>query len=191
MTTLDQISKSMSEKFASAQASFNNDNLIIYISPDQILAALEFLRDEFAFKILTDLFGADFLGYRSPRFEVIYNLLSLKHNTRITLKIALGEGEKAPSATSLFKSAGWYEREAFDMYGIEFAGNPDLRRILTDYGFEGHPMRKDFPLTGYKEVYYDEDLRAVNYRPVKLAQEYRNFDFEMPWEGPDLEKIKK
>lgn len=161
------------------------DNLIIYVTPEKIVNFLKFLRDDenLSFKCFIDLFGADMLGVRSPRFEVIYNLLSLKLNNRITIKVAVEDGEKLPSAVAVFEGAGWFEREAFDMYGIVFSGNPDLRRILTDYGFEGHPLRKDFPLTGYKEVRYDEDQKKVIYEPVKLMQEFRNFDFEMPWEG--------
>lgn len=161
------------------------DNLIIYVAPDKIVNFLKFLRDDanLSFKCFIDLFGADMLGVRSPRFEVIYNLLSLKLNNRITIKVALEDEQKVPSAISAFSGAGWFEREAFDMYGIVFDGNPDLRRILTDYGFEGHPLRKDFPLTGYKEVRYDEQQKKVVYEPVKLMQEFRNFDFEMPWEG--------
>ena len=138
---------------------------------------------QISFNILVDVFGAYLLGLRTPRFEVIYNLLSLKLNNRITIKVALQEGEKVATITSVFSSAGWFEREAFDMYGIIFEGHPDLRRILTDYEFEGFPLRKDFPLTGYKEVRYDETQKKVIYEPVKLAQEFRNFDFEMPWTG--------
>lgn len=162
-----------------------HDNLIIYVAPEKIVNFLKFLRDDqnLSFKCFIDLFGADMLGVRSPRFEVIYNLLSLKLNNRITIKVAVEDGEKVPSATQIFSGAGWFEREAFDMYGIVFAGNPDLRRILTDYDFEGYPLRKDFPLTGYKEVRYDEKEKKVVYEPVKLMQEFRNFDFEMPWEG--------
>ena len=126
---------------------------------------------------------ADLLGIRAPRFEVIYNLLSLKLNNRITVKVALNDGEQVPTASAVFSTANWFEREAFDMYGIKFANHPDLRRILTDYGFEGHPLRKDFPLTGYKEVRYDEISKSVIYEPVKMMQEFREFDFEMPWEG--------
>ncbi len=160
-------------------------NLIIYISPDKIINFLKFLRDDpkLSFKILLDVFGADLLGIREPRFEVIYNLLSLKLNNRITIKVALNENEEVPTVSTVFSSAKWFERETFDMYGIKFSDHPDLRRILTDYGFEGHPLRKDFPLTGYKEVIYDKDQQKVVYVPVKLQQEYRNFDFEMPWEG--------
>jgi NADH-quinone oxidoreductase subunit C len=162
-----------------------NDNLIIYIDKSEIVKFLTFLRDDnsLSFKILLDVFGADFLGVRSPRFEVIYNLLSLKLNNRITIKVAIEDKEEVPTVSGVFSTANWLEREAFDMYGITFANHPDLRRILTDYGFEGYPLRKDFPLTGYKEVRYDEKLKQVIYEPVKLAQEYRNFDFEMPWEG--------
>lgn len=170
---------------AEISAPISYDNLIIYVAPSKICDFLQFLRDDksLSFKVLLDVFGADLLGIRSPRFEIIYNLLSLKLNNRITVKVALQEDEKLPTATSIFSSAGWFEREAFDMYGIIFEGHPDLRRILTDYGFEGHPLRKDFPLTGYKEVRYDENQKKVVYEPVKLMQEFRNFDFEMPWEG--------
>lgn len=162
-----------------------NDNLIIYVSKDLLIDFLKFLRDDksLSFKTLLDVFGADLLGLRHPRFEVIYNLLSYKLNNRITVKIAIEEHEDVPSATPLFSSAGWFEREVFDMYGIKFSNHPDLRRILTDYDFEGYPLRKDFPLTGYKEVRYDETQKKVVYEEVKLMQEFRNFDFEMPWEG--------
>jgi NADH-quinone oxidoreductase subunit C len=161
------------------------DNLIIYVTPEKIIEFLQFLRDDdnLSFKMLLDVFGADMLGIRSPRFEVIYNLLSFKLNNRITVKVALEDGEKVPSVIPVFSAAGWFEREAFDMYGIVFDKHPDLRRILTDYGFEGHPLRKDFPLTGYVEVRYSEEEKKVIYEPVKLMQEFRNFDFEMPWEG--------
>ncbi len=173
--------------------SFNN--LVIYIPAEKIISFLQFLRDDksLSFKVLLDVFGADMLGVRSPRFEVIYNLLSLKLNNRITVKVALNDGEKVATATPIFSAAGWFERETFDMYGIEFDGHPDLRRILTDYGFEGHPLRKDFPVTGYKEMRYCEERKKVIYEPVKLMQEFRNFDFEMPWEGAKyaIEKDKK
>jgi len=175
------------EKFSEASIiePIKNDNLIIYIPTKEIINFLKFLHDDenLSFKTLLDVFGADMLGIRSPRFEVIYNLLSYKLNNRITIKVALSEGQKVASATAVFNAAGWFEREAFDMYGIEFENHPDLRRILTDYEFEGHPLRKDFPLTGYKEVRYDEQQKKVIYEPVKLMQEFRNFDFEMPWYG--------
>ncbi len=162
-----------------------NDNLIIYVDKNHLENFLTFLRDdaELSFKTLVDLFGADMLQIRSPRFEVIYNLLSYKLNNRITVKVAIDDGVEVPTVSKIFSSAGWFEREAFDMYGIVFTNHPDLRRILTDYDFEGHPLRKDFPLTGYKEVRYDENLKKVIYEDVKLTQEFRNFDFEMPWEG--------
>ena len=162
-----------------------NDNLIIYVDKNNLENFLTFLRDdaELSFKTLVDLFGADLLQIRSPRFEVIYNLLSYKLNNRITVKVAIDDGVEVPTVSKIFSSAGWFEREAFDMYGIIFTNHPDLRRILTDYDFEGHPLRKDFPLTGYKEVRYDENLKKIIYEDVKLTQEFRNFDFEMPWEG--------
>jgi NADH-quinone oxidoreductase subunit C len=162
-----------------------NDNLIIHVDKTQIISFLEFLKIDttLSFKILLDVFGTDFLGVRNPRFEVIYNLLSLKSNNRITVKVAIDDKISVPSAIEVFSSAGWFEREVFDMYGIVFDGHNDLRRILTDYGFEGHPLRKDFPLTGYKEVRYDENQKKIIYEPVKLMQEFRNFDFESPWEG--------
>lgn len=165
-----------------------HDNLIIYVAKDKIITLLEFLRDDekLSFKVLLDVFGADMLEIRSPRFEVIYNLLSLKLNNRITIKVALNDGEEVATASTTFSTANWFEREAFDMYGIKFTNHPDLRRILTDYGFEGHPLRKDFPLTGYQEVRYCEDEKKVIYEPVKLMQEFRNFDFDMPWNG-DIE----
>ena len=162
-----------------------NDNLIIYTNKTEIISFLEFLKADqnLSFKLLLDIFGADFLGVRNPRFEIIYNLLSLKVNNRITVKVAVDDQISVPTSAKIFSSAGWFEREIFDMYGIIFDNHNDLRRILTDYGFEGHPLRKDFPLTGYKEVRYDETQKKVIYEPVKLMQEFRNFDFESPWEG--------
>ncbi len=162
-----------------------NDNLIIYVDKNNLENFLTFLRDDaqLSFKTLVDVFGADMLGIRSPRFEVIYNLLSYKLNNRITVKVAIDDAVEVPTVSKIFSSAGWFEREAFDMYGIVFTNHEDLRRILTDYDFEGHPLRKDFPLTVYKEVRYDENQKKVIYEDVKLTQEFRNFDFEMPWEG--------
>jgi NADH-quinone oxidoreductase subunit C len=175
------------ENFAEAKfvEPIANGNLIIYVSPEKIIEFLKFLRDDenLSFKILLDVFGADLLEIRSPRFEIIYNLLSLKLNNRLTVKVALKEGEEVSSVAEIFSAADWFEREAFDMYGIVFTNHKDLRRILTDYEFEGHPLRKDFPLTGYKEVRYDDKAQRVIYEPVKLMQEFRNFDFENPWEG--------
>jgi NADH-quinone oxidoreductase subunit C len=120
---------------------------------------------------------------RPERFEIVYNLLSMTHNHRVRVKISASEETLVPTATEIFSSAGWFEREVWDMYGVMFDGHPDLRRILTDYGFEGHPQRKDFPLTGYVELRYDEELKRVVYEPVKLTQDFRNFDYLSPWEG--------
>lgn len=152
---------------------------------DGILSLLKFVKEhkDLRFTILTDLFAADFPS-RAKRFEVTYNLLSLKLNKRLLFKIELDGEELAPSATSLFSAACWYEREVFDMFGIKFEGCPDLRRILTDYGFVGHPLRKDFPLSGHLQIKYDEKLEKVVYEPVLLEQEFRNFDFSSPWRGP-------
>jgi len=131
---------------------------------------------------LIDLCGVDYPD-RKSRFEVVYHLLSLHNNTRIRVKCAVAEDEAVPTIVDIFPCAAWFEREAFDMYGIAFTGNVDLRRILTDYGFEGYPLRKDFPLTGEVEVRYDDEQKKVVYEPVKLVQEYRNFDYLSPWEG--------
>ena len=158
--------------------------LMISVGPPALLRLLAFLRDDSqcTFKELVDLCGVDYPS-REKRFEVVYNLLSLKHNQRIRVKVAVAEGETVPSATGLYSAAGWFEREAWDLYGIYFADHPDLRRLLTDYGFEGHPLRKDFPLTGFVEPRYDDEQKRVIYEPVKLTQEFRRFDFLSPWEG--------
>jgi NADH-quinone oxidoreductase subunit C len=149
-----------------------------------IVKLLTFLRDDpaCAFEMLVDLCGVDY-PERPERFEVVYNLLSLVKNRRIRIKVATDEDTPVPSVTSVYSVANWFEREAWDLYGIFFADHPDLRRILTDYGFEGHPMRKDFPLTGYVELRYDDETKRVVYEPVKLTQEFRTFDFMSPWEG--------
>ena len=131
---------------------------------------------------LVDVCGVDY-PERDQRFDVVYHLLSMRKNLRLRIKLRTDEDTPVPSVVDLFPTAGWFEREAWDMYGIFFAGNPDLRRILTDYGFEGHPLRKDFPLTGYVELRYDEEQKRVVYEPVKLTQEFRRFDFLSPWEG--------
>jgi len=143
---------------------------------------LKFLRDSdsYNFKILIDLFVVDHPS-RAKRFEINYNLLSISRNCRVNLKVELNDGEEVPSIAQVFSTAQWLEREAWDMYGVKFSGNTDLRRILTDYGFEGHPMRKDFPLTGYREVKYDAKKGKVVYEDVSLMQEYREFDFDTPW----------
>lgn len=151
---------------------------------DGIVRVLSFLRDDVncRFKQLVDVCGVDY-PEREPRFEVVYNLLSLTNNNRIRVKVQTDEDTPVPTVTGVFSAANWWEREAWDMYGIYFSDHPDLRRILTDYGFEGHPLRKDFPLTGYKEIRYDDELKRVVYEPVKLTQEFRSFDFLSPWEG--------
>lgn len=158
--------------------------LALTCAPDQLLKVMKFLRNDSncRFEMLIDICGVDYPD-REKRFDAVYNLLSLKHNYRIRVKVAVSEDESVPSLVALYPCAGWFEREAYDLYGIFFEGNPDLRRILTDYGFEGHPFRKDFPLTGYVEVRYDENQKRVVYEPVKLQQEFRRFDFESPWEG--------
>jgi NADH-quinone oxidoreductase subunit C len=158
--------------------------LIVHVRRAGILRVLAFLRDDARclFKVLVDICGADYPD-RAERFDVVYNLLSLTHNRRIRLKVTTDEDNPVHSAVGVFSAAGWFERETWDLYGIYFADHPDLRRILTDYGFEGHPMRKDFPLTGYVEVRYDEEQKRVVYEPVKLKQEFRTFDFLSPWEG--------
>ncbi|MBI5939406.1 MAG: NADH-quinone oxidoreductase subunit C [Caulobacterales bacterium] len=149
----------------------------------QVLGALTFLRDnaDTRFHQLIDLAGVDY-PERPLRFDVVYHLLSLVKNHRIRLKVQTDEDTPVPSVSGLFPAADWFEREAFDMYGIFFEGHPDLRRLLTDYGFHGHPLRKDFPMTGYVEVRYDDELKRVVYEPVKIA-EFRQFDFLSPWEG--------
>jgi NADH-quinone oxidoreductase subunit C len=161
-----------------------HDQLVLTVKREAIVPALTHLRDDPAlrFEILIDIAGVDYPD-RPERFELVYQLLSLKHNRRIRIKLATDEETPVPSVTGVYSSAGWYEREVYDLYGVFFADHPDLRRILTDYGFEGHPMRKDFPLTGYVEVRYDEGQRRVIYEPVKLKQEFRSFDFLSPWEG--------
>ena len=161
-----------------------HDELIVVVRHDAIVKVLKFLRDDAncQFKLLMDVCGVDWLG-RERRFDVVYNLLSLVHNTRVRIKLETDGTIPIPSAVNVFSSAGWWEREVWDLYGIPFADHPDLRRILTDYGFEGHPLRKDFQLTGYVEIRYDDELKRVVYEPVKLSQEFRSFDFLSPWEG--------
>ncbi|MBN8827827.1 MAG: NADH-quinone oxidoreductase subunit C [Sphingobacteriia bacterium] len=160
--------------------------ILCRVPADKIEVALKFFKDDANIncKVFVDLFGADF-PEREMRFDIIYNLLSLTHNLRVEIKVAADETTIIPSAINVYNAASWYEREAWDMYGVMFANNPDLRRILTDYGFEGHPLRKDFPLTGFVEVRYDIETKRVIYEPVDLRQEFRSFDFLSPWEGTD------
>jgi NADH-quinone oxidoreductase subunit C len=158
--------------------------LIIGVRRDAIIRALTFLRDDgrCLFDMLMDVCGVDYPD-RTERFDVVYNLLSLKLNQRIRVKVTTDEEQAVPSVTAVYSAAGWFERETWDLFGVYFSDHPDLRRLLTDYGFEGHPLRKDFPLTGYVQVRYDEDQKRVVYEPVRLTQEFRSFDFLSPWEG--------
>lgn len=162
------------------------DELTIVVPSGEIVAVLTTLRDDpqCLFEVLIDLCGVDY-PERSRRFDVVYHLLSPRTNRRLRVKCETDEDTPVPSVVGVFAVANWYEREAYDMFGILFSGHPDLRRILTDYGFQGHPLRKDFPLTGYVEVRYDDDAKRVVYEPVKLTQEFRSFDFESPWEGAE------
>jgi NADH-quinone oxidoreductase subunit C len=160
--------------------------LTITVPAQDIVRALTFLRDDPAsrFEVLIDICGVDW-PERALRFDVVYHLLSPRKNQRIRVKVHTDEETPVASVIEVFPAANWYEREAYDMYGILFTGHPDLRRLLTDYGFQGYPLRKDFPLTGYVEVRYDDEAKRVVYEPVKLVQEFRSFDFESPWEGAD------
>lgn len=157
---------------------------VVHVERSSLLHVLTYLRDKEGLKFnqLIDMCGVDYLG-RESRFEVVYQLLSLSNNLRLRLKIEVEEGGLVPSIVSIYSNANWLEREVFDMFGLVFDDHPDLRRILTDYGFEGHPLRKDFPLTGYVEVRYDEEKKRIVSEPVKLPQAFRKFDFESPWEG--------
>jgi NADH-quinone oxidoreductase subunit C len=158
--------------------------LTLEVEPAEIVRAASYLRDDPSceFKILVDICGVDW-PQRSKRFDVVYHLLSLTKNMRVRIKVEVAENESVPSIVDVYPAANWFEREAFDMYGVVFSDHPDLRRILTDYGFSGYPLRKDFPLTGFVEVRYDDELKRVVYQPVQLVQEFRDFDFMSPWEG--------
>ena len=166
--------------------------LVLRVKRDSVVESMTALRDACGFEQCIDICGTDWPD-KPERFEVVYNLLSLRHNRRITVILGTTAEAAVPSVHTVWPAATWYEREAWDMYGIVFSGQPDLRRILTDYGFEGHPLRKDFPLTGHVQVRYDETRKAVVYEPVSLTQDYRSFDFESPWEGmttlPGDEKV--
>ncbi len=158
--------------------------LCLVLPSSRLVDTLEFLRDDprCLFSQLVDIAGVDYPD-REPRFEIVYNLLSLSNNQRVMVKVRTGEETPVPTVTGVFNSAHWFEREIWDLFGIFFSGHPDLRRILTDYGFEGHPLRKDFPLTGYTELRYDIEEKRVVYEPVRLTQDFRSFDFTSPWEG--------
>ena len=170
-----------------------NDELLVNVEASNLHSVLLFLKSNVKckFRQLIDIVPADYPN-EEKRFKIYYLLLSHEKNLRIKISISLNIDEKIPSITKIYPSANWMEREAFDMYGIKFRNHPDLRRILTDYGFEGHPLRKDFPLTGFNEVRYSEKDKKVIYEPVKLEQNYRNFDFESPWEGTNyIKEVKK
>ncbi len=171
-------------KFTSDHQELAGDIILAELEIKDLISCLTLLKEDkdLRFTILTDLFGADF-PERSERFEIVYNLLSLEFNLRIVLKIKTKD--TAPSVANIFSCAVWYEREIFDMFGVTFDGCPDMRRILTDYGFVGHPLRKDFPITGHLQVRYDEELKKVIYKPVVLDQEFRKFDFLSSWNGPN------
>ena len=178
----DYVAEALPQAVLGTEVEF--DELMVRARPDLIVKVLTFLRDDVncRFQQLMDLCGVDY-PEREKRFEVVYNLLSLTHNMRVRVKVETDEETPVPSVSGVFSSATWWEREAWDLFGIYFSEHPDLRRIMTDYGFDGHPLRKDFPLTGYVEVRYDDEQKRVVYEPVKLTQEFRTFDFLSPWEG--------
>ena len=178
----DTLGKALGAMLVSSKE--EHGEIVLTVARDRIEDALRLLRDEHAYQQLMEIAGVDF-PQRAERFEVVYMLLSLTKNHRVTVKVQAAESTPVPTVTTLWPVAGWLEREGFDLYGVIFSGNPDLRRILTDYGFEGHPFRKDFPLTGHVELRYSEEEKRVVYEPVKLAQDFRSFDFMSPWEGAD------
>jgi NADH-quinone oxidoreductase subunit C len=184
--TLDQLADHIRAGLADAAKDCRVvlQELTLAMEPADIVRGLTFLRDdpECEFKILIDICGVDF-PQRGKRFDVVYHLLSISKNQRIRVKVETAESGSVPSVVSVYPTANWFEREAFDMFGIVFSDHPDLRRLLTDYGFSGYPLRKDFPLTGYVEVRWDDEEKRVVYEPVKLVQEFRDFDFLSPWEG--------
>ena len=179
---LDEVAASLGDMVVAAREEYGE--IVITVVRERIADALRLLRDEHQFQQLMDIAGADYPN-RLERFDVVYCLLSVTRNLRLIVKTTTDEATPVPTVTTLWPNAGWYEREVYDMYGVLFAGNTDLRRILTDYGFEGHPFRKDFPLTGYVELRYSEEDKRVVYEPVELAQDLRQFDFMSPWEGAD------
>ena len=194
LDNLKKLEKLINSELASKIQSscVENEELLIQISENNLVEVVQFLKSngQCKFKQLIDIAGIDFPD-EEKRFEIVYLFLSHENNTRIKVSIKFDSKQVIDSITKIFPSANWMEREVFDMYGIKFKNHPDLRRILTDYGFKGHPLRKDFPLTGFNEVRYSEKDKKVIYEPVKLEQNYRNFDFESPWEGSNyIEKIK-
>lgn len=169
------------------ESAFVFGELTLTVDPGRLIETLQFLRDDSAaqFVSIIDISGVDY-PQREKRFDIVYHLLSPKLNRRVRVKIATNEDTAVVSATAVYPGADWYEREIYDLFGVLFEGHPDLRRILTDYGFDGHPLRKDFPMTGFVEVRYDDAEKRVRYEPVQLNQEFREFDFLSPWEGPPL-----
>src|SRR5437660_42169 len=161
------------------------NQLDVLVKVDKIVDVMRLLRDDARFRFINivDVTAVDYPG-REQRFDVVYHLLSPTLNARVRLRAQAGETTQVPSIIGVFPGADWFERETYDLYGVIFIGHPDMRRLLTDYGFEGHPLRKDFPLTGFVEVRWDDEVKRVVYDPVRLAQEFRNFDFLSPWEGP-------
>jgi NADH-quinone oxidoreductase subunit C len=186
--TLRELGEHITRSLSSAATGHRVEygELTVDVKAGDIVKAVTFLRDDpqCQFINIIDVCGADYPA-RDKRFDVVYHFLSPKKNTRVRLKVQAGEGEAVPSICDVFPGANWFEREAYDLYGILFTGHPELRRLLTDYGFDGYPLRKDFPLTGFVEVRWDDELKRVVYEPVKLTQEFRNFDFLSPWEGAD------
>ena len=186
--TLSELAETIDTGMSGAVQSmqYSHGELTVFARREQIVELMRFLRDDSQtmFWNITDICGVDY-PQRPERFELVYHLLSPRLNARLRVKVSTNEETPVPSITEIYPGANWFEREAWDMYGILFTGHPDLRRLLTDYGFEGHPLRKDFPLTGYVEVRYDDEVKRVVYEPVNLRQEFREFDFESPWLGPD------
>jgi NADH-quinone oxidoreductase subunit C len=190
---MDEQLQSIAAKLAGAlpgavlDSNFAFGELTLSLDPARIIEALQFLRDDAAaeFVSIIDISGVDY-PEREKRFDVVYHLLSPKMNRRVRLKVATDEDTPIASATAVYPGADWYEREVYDLFGVLFDGHPDLRRILTDYGFDGHPLRKDFPMTGFVELRYDDEEKRVRYEPVRLNQEFRHFDFLSPWEGAPL-----
>ncbi|MEP9371709.1 NADH-quinone oxidoreductase subunit C [Mesorhizobium sp. KR1-2] len=185
---LKDLAAYLAEKLAGkiGEAELAYGELTISVEPDNIVAVASFLRNDVQCQFISiiDVCGVDYPS-RAKRFDVVYHLLSPRQNLRVRLRVQADEDTPVPSITGVYPGADWFEREAYDMYGILFSGHPDLRRLLTDYGFEGHPLRKDFPLTGFVEVRYDDAAKRVVYEPVELRQEFRSFDFLSPWEGTD------
>jgi NADH-quinone oxidoreductase subunit C len=185
---LDALGRTITDALTSSVKGYSvaHHELTVAANASDIVSVMRFLRDDSRclFWNIVDITAVDWLG-RERRFDVVYHLLSPKHNIRIRVKIETDETTPVNSIIEVFPGADWFERETYDLYGVVFTGHPDMRRLLTDYGFDGHPLRKDFPLTGFVEVRYDDELKRVVYAPVRLAQEFRNFDFLSPWEGTD------